>query len=70
MGAVVSCIQGLFRAIGNGIMAVISGVGNILHGLISAIVSFFGILVTFFTCGYCGGKRRAGHSRRAKRSTI
>jgi predicted metal-binding protein len=51
-------------------MAVVSGVGNILHAIISAVVSFFGILVSFFTCGYCGGKRRRGTTTTTRRSRI
>ena len=74
MGAVVSCVSGLFRTIGNGIMAVISGIGNILHAIINAVVSFLGILVSFFTCGYCGGRRRGGThttgTRRTRRSHV
>ncbi|KAI1473863.1 hypothetical protein K445DRAFT_322508 [Daldinia sp. EC12] len=59
MGAVVSCVESIFRTIGNVIMAIVSGIGNILHAIISGIVSFFGIVVSFLTCGYCGGHRRA-----------
>ncbi|KAI1779374.1 hypothetical protein F4818DRAFT_404327 [Hypoxylon cercidicola] len=58
MGAVVSCIQSIFRTIGSVIMAIVAGVGNILHAIISGIVAFFGIIVGFLTCGYCGGRRR------------
>ena len=43
-------------------MAIVTGVGNILHAIISGIVSFFGIIVSFLTCGYCGGHRRRGMS--------
>lgn len=44
-------------------MAVISGIGSILQAIIGAIVSFFGILVNFLTCGSCGGRRKkVGHS--------
>ncbi|KAI1399884.1 hypothetical protein F4819DRAFT_488111 [Hypoxylon fuscum] len=57
MGAVVSCVQSIFRTIGNVIMAIVAGVGNILHAIISGIVAFFGIIVGFLTCGYCGGRR-------------
>ncbi|KAI2605040.1 uncharacterized protein GGS25DRAFT_524544 [Hypoxylon fragiforme] len=69
MGAVVSCVQSIFRTIGNVIMAIISGVGNILHAIITGIVSFFGILVSFLTCGYCGGRSRGttGHSTTGRR---
>jgi len=70
MGAVVSCVQSIFRTIGNAIMAVISGVGNILHALINAVVSFFGIIISFFTCGYCGSKRRGGGARTTRRSRV
>ncbi|KPI40895.1 uncharacterized protein AB675_10869 [Cyphellophora attinorum] len=44
MGAVVSCIRGMLQAIGNGIMAVIRGIGAILTGIVNAIVSFFSVL--------------------------
>ncbi|OTB03967.1 hypothetical protein M426DRAFT_321262 [Hypoxylon sp. CI-4A] len=57
MGAVVSCVQSIFRTIGNVIMAIVSGIGNILHAIISGVVSFFGIIIGFLTCGYCGGRR-------------
>lgn len=36
----------MFRAIGAGIMAVIGGIGAILQGVIGAIVSFFGVLIS------------------------
>ncbi|KFY84078.1 hypothetical protein V500_09633 [Pseudogymnoascus sp. VKM F-4518 (FW-2643)] len=62
MGAVVSCITGMFRAIGAGIMAVIGGIGAILQGVIGAIVSFFGVLISCLTCGRGGGRRRT-HGR-------
>ncbi|OIW30997.1 hypothetical protein CONLIGDRAFT_562909, partial [Coniochaeta ligniaria NRRL 30616] len=68
MGAVVSCIQNLFRTIGNCIMAVVSGIGGILTAIINGIVSFIGILVSFLTCGYCGGRRR-GHASTGRHHT-
>ena len=40
-------------------MAVISGIGGILHAIISGVVSFLEILVSCLTCGYCGGSRRS-----------
>lgn len=43
-------------------MAVVSGIGNIIHALISAVVRFCGIIVSFLTCGYCGS--RSGRARR------
>ncbi|KAL7621302.1 hypothetical protein AAE478_008622 [Parahypoxylon ruwenzoriense] len=63
MGAVVSCVESVFRTVGNVIMAVVSGVANILHAIISGIVSFLGIIVSFLTCGYCGPRRRLGGTR-------
>ncbi|KAI1755730.1 hypothetical protein F4782DRAFT_527091 [Xylaria castorea] len=56
MGAVVSCIQSIFRTIGSVLMAIVNGIGSILTAIISGIVAFFDILITFFTCGYCGGR--------------
>ncbi|KAA8569080.1 hypothetical protein MFRU_037g00110 [Monilinia fructicola] len=58
MGAVVSCITGMFRAIGAGLMAVVNGIGAILTGIINAIVAFFDVLISCLTCGSCGGRRR------------
>ncbi|KAI1424572.1 hypothetical protein F5Y12DRAFT_715146 [Xylaria sp. FL1777] len=63
MGAVVSCIESIFRTIGSVLMAIVNGVGNILHAIISGIVSFFDIIISFLTCGYCGRRRRMGVSR-------
>jgi hypothetical protein len=50
-------------------MAVISGIGGILQAIISGVVSFCGIIVSFLTCGYCGrkgGGRRHGGMRRSR----
>ncbi|KFX99575.1 hypothetical protein O988_03620 [Pseudogymnoascus sp. VKM F-3808] len=60
MGAVVSCITGMFRAIGAGLMAIVNGIGAILQGIIGAIVSFFDVLISCLTCGRGGGRRRRG----------
>ncbi|OTA56896.1 hypothetical protein K449DRAFT_305809, partial [Hypoxylon sp. EC38] len=57
MGAVVSCVESIFRTIGNVIMAIVSGIGSILTAIINGIVAFFGIIVSFLTCGYCGHRR-------------
>ncbi|KAI1339302.1 hypothetical protein F5Y15DRAFT_84957 [Xylariaceae sp. FL0016] len=67
MGAVVSCVQSIFRTIGNVLMAIVNGIGSILHAIISGIVSFFDILISFLTCGYCSKRKRAG--RRTKHTT-
>ncbi|GAP91847.1 hypothetical protein SAMD00023353_6700010 [Rosellinia necatrix] len=70
MGAVVSCIESIFRTIGNVLMAIVNGVGSILHAIISGIVSFLDILISFFTCGYCGRRRRMGtRTRRHMRTS-
>ncbi|KAH6646991.1 hypothetical protein BKA67DRAFT_663349 [Truncatella angustata] len=63
MGAVVSCIQNLFRTIGNCLMAIVNGIASILTAIIHGIASFFNILISFLTCGYCGRKRGAGRTR-------
>ncbi|KAK0615798.1 hypothetical protein B0T17DRAFT_459893, partial [Bombardia bombarda] len=63
MGAVVSCIQSVFRTIGRTIMAIINGIGGILMAIINGVVSFLGIIVGFLTCNTCGGRRRHGTSR-------
>ncbi|KAI0201755.1 hypothetical protein F4808DRAFT_459523 [Astrocystis sublimbata] len=66
MGAVVSCVQSVFRTIGSVLMAIVNGVGSILQAIISGIVTFLDIIISFFTCGYCGGRRkRTGGTRRS-----
>ncbi|CAJ2503819.1 Uu.00g112130.m01.CDS01 [Anthostomella pinea] len=70
MGAVVSCIQSMFRTIGSVLMAIVNGIGSILTAIINGIVAFFDILITFLTCGYCGKKRRAGRSHGATTSRV
>ncbi|PSN69082.1 hypothetical protein BS50DRAFT_572261 [Corynespora cassiicola Philippines] len=63
MGAVVSCIQSIFRTIGNAIMAVISAIGAACTAIINAIVSLFGIIISCLTCGRGGGRRRGMSTR-------
>jgi len=60
MGAVVSCIEGLLRAIGACLMAIVNGIGAILQGIVSAIVAFFDILISCLTCGGGGRRRHRG----------
>jgi hypothetical protein len=53
-------------------MAVVTGIGNILTAIIHGVVNFIGIIVSFLTCGYCGGKsrKRTGtHSTRGHHTT-
>ncbi|ROT34766.1 hypothetical protein SODALDRAFT_245508, partial [Sodiomyces alkalinus F11] len=57
MGAVVSCIQAVFRTIGNVLMAIVTGIGNILQAIIGGIVSFFNIIISCLTCGRAGRRR-------------
>ncbi|KAI1504885.1 hypothetical protein F5X99DRAFT_370202 [Biscogniauxia marginata] len=66
MGAVLSCIQSIFRTIGSVLMAIVNGVGNILHAIISGIVSFFDILISFLSCGYCGRRRHSTGGTRSR----
>lgn len=56
-------------------MTIVSGIGTVLHTIISAIVSVCATIVRFFTCGYCGGGgrrargggMRGGGMRRSRR---
>jgi len=52
-------------------MAVVTGIGNILTAIIHGVVNFIGIIVSFLTCGYCGGSRRrtGTHSTRGHHTT-
>lgn len=45
-------------------MAVINGIGGIIMAIVSGVVTFLDIIVSFLTCGYCGGRRRGGGMRR------
>lgn len=40
-----------FRAIGDGIMAVVNGIAGILTGLVSAVVELCRVIVRCLTCG-------------------
>lgn len=44
-------------------MAIVNGIGGILTAIIGAVVSFLDIIISFLTCGYCGGRRRHGAHR-------
>ncbi|KAL2109499.1 hypothetical protein VUR80DRAFT_2379 [Thermomyces stellatus] len=67
MGAVVSCIAGAFRALGDCLMVIINSVGSVLHTIISAIISVCRTIVSFLTCGYCGRRSAAGTRMRTHR---
>ncbi|KAF2689489.1 hypothetical protein K458DRAFT_427635 [Lentithecium fluviatile CBS 122367] len=49
MGAVVSCIQSIFRTIGNCIMAIVNAIAAACKAVINAIVSLFGIIISCLT---------------------
>lgn len=40
-----------FRAIGDGIMAVVNGIAGILTGLVNAVAEFCRVIVRCLTCG-------------------
>lgn len=60
MGAVVSCIQSVFRAIGQCIMAVVNAIGSILMAIVNGIVAVFDIIISayssFFASSYNFGE--------------
>ncbi|CAD0023791.1 unnamed protein product [Aureobasidium pullulans] len=58
MGAVVSCITSVFRAIGSALMAVVNAIGAALKAIINGIVAVFDIIISCLTCGRGGGRRR------------
>ncbi|KAI1320159.1 hypothetical protein F5Y16DRAFT_405707 [Xylariaceae sp. FL0255] len=70
MGAVVSCIESVFRTIGSVLMAIVNGIGSILMAIINGIVAFLDIVISFVTCGYCGGGRRGGGTRTHRTSRV
>ncbi|CAI4218417.1 unnamed protein product [Parascedosporium putredinis] len=57
MGAVVSCIQSVFRGIGRALSTIVSSIGGILHAIINGVVSICNAIISFLTCGYCGRRR-------------
>ncbi|KAK3948561.1 hypothetical protein QBC32DRAFT_54343 [Pseudoneurospora amorphoporcata] len=62
MGAVVSCIQSVFRTIGRAIMGVVHGIGAVLMAIINGVIGVIDVIVGFLTCNYCGSRR--GRMRR------
>ncbi|KAF2190546.1 hypothetical protein K469DRAFT_721444 [Zopfia rhizophila CBS 207.26] len=63
MGAVVSCVQAIFRTIGNCIMAVVHAIGAALTAIINGIVALFDIIISCLTCGRGGTRRRGMRTR-------
>ncbi|KAF2017291.1 hypothetical protein BU24DRAFT_343077 [Aaosphaeria arxii CBS 175.79] len=68
MGAVVSCIQSIFRTIGNCLMAIVHAIGAACTAVINAIVALFDIVISCLTCGR-GGSRRRGMKTRTRHTT-
>ncbi|KAF2227289.1 hypothetical protein BDZ85DRAFT_189418 [Elsinoe ampelina] len=63
MGAVVSCIQSIFRSIGACLNAIVSGIANILKAIINGIASVFMTIISCLTCGKAGRRRTTTTSR-------
>jgi len=57
MGAIVSCIEAIFRTIGNCLMAIVNAIGAILTGIVNAVVGLIDIIISCLTCGHSGGRR-------------
>ncbi|KAI5847497.1 hypothetical protein BZA05DRAFT_446981 [Tricharina praecox] len=73
MGAVVSCIKSVFRAIGNALSAIINGIAGILKAIINGITNVLNIIISFLTCGRAGSRRsrmsnRTSHHGRTTRA--
>ncbi|KAE8388258.1 hypothetical protein BDV23DRAFT_159653 [Aspergillus alliaceus] len=68
MGAVVSCIQSVFHAIGACLMGIVNTIGSVCKAIIDGVVTLFDVIISCLTCGYCG--RRRGGTRRTRRSRI
>ncbi|KAF8428263.1 hypothetical protein EV426DRAFT_335096 [Tirmania nivea] len=60
MGAVVSCIRSIFRAIGNALMSVVNGIAYILKAIINGVANVFNILISCVTCGRAGRSHVGG----------
>jgi len=56
MGAVVSCVEAVFRTIGNCLMAIVNAIGSVCQAIIGGIVALFDIIISCLTCR--GGSRR------------
>ncbi|PLB49383.1 hypothetical protein P170DRAFT_436963 [Aspergillus steynii IBT 23096] len=58
MGAVVSCIKGVFQSIGACLMAIVNAIGAVCKVIIDGVLSICRAIITCLTCGYCGRSRR------------
>ncbi|KAF2499573.1 hypothetical protein BU16DRAFT_276028 [Lophium mytilinum] len=57
MGAVVSCIESIFRTIGNVLMTIVHAIGAVIMAIVNGIVALFDIIISCLTCGKAGGRR-------------
>ena len=70
MGAVMSCIQSVFRTIGSVLMAIVHGIGSIIMAIVNGVIALFDIIISTLTCHRMGGRRRkVGGTRRGHRHT-
>ncbi|KAI5810828.1 hypothetical protein BZA77DRAFT_287367 [Pyronema omphalodes] len=63
MGAVVSCIKSVFRAIGRALTAIVNGIAGILMAIITGIANVFNIIISCLTCGRAGSRRHSMRTR-------
>ncbi|KAE8349114.1 hypothetical protein BDV28DRAFT_68842 [Aspergillus coremiiformis] len=68
MGAVVSCIQSVFHAIGACLMGIVNTIGSLCKAIIDGVVTILDVIISCLTCGYCGRRRRG--TMRTRRSRI
>ncbi|CAK7216947.1 hypothetical protein SBRCBS47491_002996 [Sporothrix bragantina] len=63
MGAVLSCIEGIFQAIGACLMGIVHAIGAIIMAIVDGIIAVFDIIVGCLTCQGCrgAGMRRRRH---------
>ncbi|KAF2666127.1 hypothetical protein BT63DRAFT_427913 [Microthyrium microscopicum] len=66
MGAVVSCIESIFRAIGNVILAIVHAIGAIIFAIVDGIMALFDIIIGCLTCRK-GSSNHGWGARRSRR---
>ncbi|KAL1990957.1 hypothetical protein VTN49DRAFT_5461 [Thermomyces lanuginosus] len=50
MGAVLSCFQTIFAAIGNCLMTIVHGIGAVLTAIVNGVVTVLDAIISFVTC--------------------
>ncbi|EEP78723.1 predicted protein [Uncinocarpus reesii 1704] len=53
MGAIVS----VFHAIGDCLMAIVSGIASVLTAIVGGVVTVLGAIISFLTCGWYSRRR-------------